>query len=219
MILRKGWTVALPILGAMLAASAYVLGALPPAARVATHFGIDGQPDSWSAAWFGVSIMPAAALLVSILIPLLPHIDPRWQNIERSALALVSFWTALMIVLAVTHAVILLVALGQPVDIGRLLIGALGLLFLVTGNFFGKIRANYSFGLRTPWTLADERVWDKTHRFAGRLLFLAGAVMVAAALLPLAAGLRAATALLPLLVLLLAAGKSYLLWRDERPAS
>ncbi len=34
------------------------------------------------------------------------------------------------------------------------------------GNFFGKIRRNFFLGIRVPWTLASERVWNETHRLA-----------------------------------------------------
>jgi uncharacterized membrane protein len=38
-------------------------------------------------------------------------------------------------------------------------------------------------GVRTPWTLADEGVWNRTHRFTGRLMTLAGVALAAVATL------------------------------------
>jgi hypothetical protein len=76
---------------------------------------------------------------------------------------------------------------------------ATGALLLVVGNYLGKARQNAVFGVRTPWTLADARVWDKTHRFTGRAMCLSGLVLVAfslvvsdASLLALAIALCAA---------------------------
>ena len=59
----------------------------------------------------------------------------------------------------------------------------LGLLFVFLGNMMGKIKPNYFFGVRTPWTLADPDVWNRSHRLAGRLFFLAGLVTILSALL------------------------------------
>jgi len=216
MSLRLGWMVALPILAAMLAASFYVLGELPPGARIATHFGLDGQPNDWSSAWFGVLVMPVTGLFMSLIFSVLPIIDPRRHGIERSMLALVAIWLAALVVLAAGHAAILLKALGQPVEVGRLLTGAAGLLLLVMGNFQGKIRWNYTFGIRTPWTLASERVWDKTHRFGGWLFFALGAVLIGAALLSIDAMTRGRIFYLIVPVGLLIVLKSYLLWRQEQ---
>jgi uncharacterized membrane protein len=47
--------------------------------------------------------------------------------------------------------------------------GAAFLFFMVIGNFLGKVRRNFYIGVRTPWTLVDERVWYATHRFTAKL--------------------------------------------------
>ena len=50
------------------------------------------------------------------------------------------------------------------------------------GNVLPKIRFNYVVGVRTPWTLADERVWDRTHRVLGPCMMVWGALILLAAL-------------------------------------
>jgi uncharacterized membrane protein len=218
MNMRVGWIMTLSVIAAMVAASAYALAVLPPDTRIAIHFGGDGQPDGWSPAWFGVFIMPAASLVTSAVFAILPVIDPRRRGIERSIPALVAVWMAALACFAVAHAAILLEAVGEPIAIGSLLTGAAGVLLLVMGNFMGKIRWNYTFGIRTPWTLADERVWDKTHRFGGKLFFALGAVLIVAAFLPVDVMIhgRLFYLLLPATVLIVL--KSYWLWRQERRA-
>ena len=74
-------------------------------------------------------------------------------------------------------------ALGWPIGIGQVLAAAMGLLFLLLGNFMTKVRPNFIFGVRTPWTLANEEVWDKTHRMAGPAMMAAGLFVLAAGLL------------------------------------
>jgi uncharacterized membrane protein len=62
-----------------------------------------------------------------------------------------------------------LTAVGRPVDVTRIVPVGLGILFLVTGNYFGRLRSNFVAGIRTPWTLSSELSWNRTHRAAGRL--------------------------------------------------
>ena len=68
------------------------------------------------------------------------------------------------------------------------------MLFVALGNRFGKLRHNYFFGIRTPWTLANEDVWQKTHRMGGTLWVVGGLIQMAAAFLPSRVGLAVAGA-------------------------
>ncbi|HMC92889.1 MAG TPA: SdpI family protein, partial [Allosphingosinicella sp.] len=40
----------------------------------------------------------------------------------------------------------------------------IGAMFVLIGNQLGKSRSMYLVGIRTPWTLASEEVWIRTHR-------------------------------------------------------
>ena len=42
-----------------------------------------------------------------------------------------------------------------------------GLLFIISGNYFPKNHVNPYIGLKFPWLLNDEKSWDKTHKLAG----------------------------------------------------
>jgi uncharacterized membrane protein len=53
---------------------------------------------------------------------------------------------------------------------------------IVFGNFLGKTTKNFWLGIRTPWTLASDEVWLRTHRLAGVLLMGAGFVHLATTL-------------------------------------
>jgi uncharacterized membrane protein len=61
------------------------------------------------------------------------------------------------------------------------LFAGMGVLFVVMGNLLGKVTRNFFVGIRTPWTLANEEVWNRTHRLGGKLFVVAGLVVVAAA--------------------------------------
>ncbi|MNI76151.1 Immunity protein SdpI [compost metagenome] len=76
--------------------------------------------------------------------------------------------------------------LDQNFAAGKTAIAALGLLFIVLGNYMPQIRHNYFMGIRTPWTLADPEVWRKTHRLSGFMWMIGGVLILLAAFIPAA---------------------------------
>jgi uncharacterized membrane protein len=73
---------------------------------------------------------------------------------------------------------VLLEASGTNVRINQMTFAGVGLLFIVLGNYMGKVRKNFFIGIRTPWTLASDEVWNRTHRLGGKFLILIGALMM-----------------------------------------
>lgn len=169
------------LIGLMLAASVWawpLLGDQP----IATHFGPGGVPDGFSPKSVGLLVMPGVSLMLAVLLSIAPRLQPATGRMERSWGPYVTVWLCVMALLAVVHLAIILHALGRPVDMMRLAVIGCGLLLAVIGNLLGKVRYNYMFGVRTPWTLASERVWDRTHRFAGWAMVLSGLGMTVAGL-------------------------------------
>jgi uncharacterized membrane protein len=170
------------LIALMLAASAWAwprLGDQP----IPVHFGLDGRPNGYAPKGEAVLAMPITALLLSVLFTILPPLMPARARLERSWAPFVTVWIATLILLLAVHLTLLAYAVGFPVDVGRVTVIGVGALFAVIGNLLGKVRYNYMFGVRTPWTLSSERVWDRTHRFAGWLMAIAGVLMVTAGLL------------------------------------
>jgi uncharacterized membrane protein len=73
---------------------------------------------------------------------------------------------------AYLHAIVLLVTwqhvtkAAHPIDIGRTMFAGMFLALALIGSVLGKVRRNPYMGVRVPWTLASDRVWDDTHRLA-----------------------------------------------------
>jgi uncharacterized membrane protein len=110
-------------------------------------------------------------------------------------------------------------ALGYPVAMQRVVPVGIGVLFVVMGNLLPRARPNWFVGIRTPWTLSSDRVWEKTHRLGGHLFVAAGILIVLAALVME----HWAHVVLITVVLLCTAGVfiySYVEWkREQNPAS
>ena len=177
MLSHRANVVASALLVVMACAAARVLFDVPFDSPLAIHFDAAGNPNGWAPAWFGLSLIPLIALGFLGLAALLPKIDPRGANLTRSKPAGQTIVLAVMGLLTAVQLVIVAQALHVAITVARIIPCAVGLLFVFTGNVMGKLRWNYTIGIRTPWTIANERVWDKTHRFAGRLFVAVGALI------------------------------------------
>jgi len=105
-------------------------------------------------------------------------------------------------------------ALGSDISIDRLVPIGVGMLLIVIGNIMPRTRPNWFVGIRTPWTLSSDRVWERTHRFGGQLLVAAGALTVLV-------GIFAPELAMPVLIgcsVAVSVGVlagSYLIWRQD----
>lgn len=181
-----------------------------------THWGLNGEPDRFSDKWTAL-LMPAALVGgISLLLFFLPALEPRRQGLERSQGLYLWSWAALIIMGVIIQLAVISIALRWSVHGPSFILAGVGLVFALIGNQFGKSRSMYLIGIRTPWTLASEEVWIKTHRLAGKLMVAGGLLLIVAAFLPLPSGL-----VMTLIVGVLAAATivpaaySFFLWRAE----
>jgi uncharacterized membrane protein len=185
--IRRQLLISAVAVGFMLALAFWALSRTS-ASEFAVHWNAAGEVSGLADRRVALLILPATALLVSALLAALPGLMPARSRLERSRLAYTATWTVVLMILSVLQVVLVAVNLGAEVDVVRVSALSVALVLLVIGNFMGKIRYNFVIGLRTPWTLADERVWDKSHRFTGRLMVL-GALILAVTSLTLPGGL------------------------------
>jgi len=88
-----------------------------------------------------------------------------------------------ILLLIAVHWITIVMILGADIDVFRIISIGIGLMFVVIGNVMSQIRHNYTLGIRTPWTLANEVVWKKTHRLGGILFVVVGTLLIIAGLL------------------------------------
>lgn len=169
------------ILVVMFALSAWAWVQIPADQLIPVHWGINGEPDRYGSKFEGLLLMPIIFTAVTALLAVIPRIDPRGQNILRSGKAYGALWIGMMLFFLALHAILILNTLGVNIPIEVVVPIGVGTLFMIIGNYMGKVRRNYMFGIRTPWTLASELSWNKTHRLGGRLFVLLGLAMVISA--------------------------------------
>jgi len=149
-------------------------------AQVPTHFDIHGRADDYTAKPYAVLIAPGVLLLTGLLFSVLPRISPKGYRLEPFLRVYEIIAITVFAVEFVALQIPLLLALGYRFDIKRSLGAGTGLLLLILGNYLGKVTRNFFVGIRTPWTLANEEVWLRTHRLGGVLFVIGGAVILIA---------------------------------------
>jgi uncharacterized membrane protein len=177
------------VLGLLLVAAAFVIVAVQYPSLpdpMPTHWNAAGQVNGWMPKFWGAYFVPLLMTGMWLVFLVLPKISPHgfemepflraWGMLKITILAMMVFFGALVLRAARHRG-----ELSQT----AIFVG-LGILFAVMGNVLGKVTRNFFVGIRTPWTLASEEVWYRTHRLAGKLFVAAGLLIVVASL----AGLR-----------------------------
>jgi uncharacterized membrane protein len=141
---------------------------------VATHWDVHNQPNGYSPKWALFLIGPGLMAGTMLLMYFLPWLSPKRFEVDSFRSTYLQIMLMLVSMLAYFFAVALWAGVGHPLNVGRALVGGVSLLFALLGNVMGKIRRNFYIGVRTPWALANERVWNATHRFAARTFVVGG---------------------------------------------
>lgn len=144
---------------------------------VPTHWNLYGQVDGWGPRPFQI-VLAALPLGFTLLFFFLPHLDPRRKNYRKHTKAYGVFSAAAVGVFMGVSWIIVLYALGLRLPLSNALLCLMGVLFIILGNYMPQIRPNYFVGIKTPWALANDTVWRKTHRLGGAMFCLCGAAFV-----------------------------------------
>ena len=147
---------------------------------IATHWGINGEPDSYSSKAFAVFGLPLLLFVIHWACVFATKLDPKHKDISPKMFSVV-LWICPAISL-VMNTLVYLIALGKEIRFVSIVIIFMGLLFIIIGNYLPKCRQSYTMGIKLPWTLKDEENWNKTHRMAGVLWVIGGVVICATAI-------------------------------------
>lgn len=146
---------------------------IPTGTRVPMHWDISGRVNGYGPP-SSLFLLPGVLFFVTTLFYIVPKAEPRQLHLARSLIAYRWVWLGLIVFLSCMQGMMLGIALGYRISFHQWLMTGLGAVFVVIGNFMGKVRSNFLFGFRTPWTLSSDLAWNRTHRLAGRLFVLCG---------------------------------------------
>ncbi len=156
----------------------FVYSSLPE--KIPGHFNFKGEVDRYDdkTSVIFTGLLPLGIYLLMIF---LPKIDPKRNSYKKHKKAYDMVKIIMVIFMIMLHWMIIFYSLGFNIDIGIIVRIGVGILLIVLGNFMSQIRQNYFFGIKTPWTLANETVWKKTHRTGAFSFIIAGLILIASA--------------------------------------
>jgi uncharacterized membrane protein len=64
----------------------------------------------------------------------------------------------------------------NSISLNRIMAVVLCLMFIVIGNYLPKCKRNALVGIRVSWTLDNDEVWFRTHRFGGKVFMIGGLI-------------------------------------------
>ncbi|TGE33605.1 SdpI family protein [Desulfosporosinus sp. Sb-LF] len=172
---KKDWLIlSLIVLGFALGVYFYPL--LPD--RVPVHWNANGEVNGYGSRLFGAFGLPVINLAMYVMFLALPYIDPKRKNYANFK-STYQFLKYLLIVFFLGMEVItFLISTGIVVNRPIFIQVMISLLFIFIGNVMGRVKHNYFIGIKTPWTLANEEVWRKTHRLAAPLWVFGGVLNI-----------------------------------------
>lgn len=174
-VLKKDWGILIVIVLSFIL-GAYFYKSLPD--RVPIHWNIKGEINGYGSKFFGAFGLPLINLGIYLLFVILPYIDPRGKNYESFKSTYQYLKYIVIIFLFGMEIMTLLIAENMVVNKPILIQIMLSLLIILIGNVMGRFKHNYFVGIKTPWTLANEQVWKKTHRMAGPLWVTGGMINI-----------------------------------------
>jgi uncharacterized membrane protein len=153
---------------------------------VPLHWDAHGQVNGWGPKWSLFLYGPGLMLLIVLMFSALPWLSPKKFEIDSFRATYLYIMIVIVALMAYCQGLILLAALGSlsgVFDMSRAIEGGACLLIALLGNVLGKVRRNFYVGIRTPWTIANERVWNMTHRLAAKTFFAGGLLGLIAVIL------------------------------------
>lgn len=147
--------------------------------QMASHWNANDEVDGYMPKIWGVFLMPMVTLGMFGLFILLPNIDPLKANIEQFRSIFNLFIVFIVTFMLYVHALTIVWSLGyQTFKMSAAMLPFLGVLFIFIGYLLRQAKRNFFIGIRTPWTLSSDSVWDKTHRLGSVLFMLSGVLSI-----------------------------------------
>jgi len=145
---------------------------------IPTHWDAAGRANGFMSRSWGTAVLLAMPLFVFIVFKMIPAISPRGFRTESFAGVVNIMMAVLVLFSCVIGVTVIEVAAGATFNISTIVLVAVGLMLAVLGSLLGRVRKNFFIGIRTPWTLASDEVWTRTHRVGSWCFVLAGLVMM-----------------------------------------
>jgi len=161
---------------------AYLYPAMPD--YIASHWNAAGDVDGYLPKSWSLFLMPVVLVLIMLFMLLIPRIDPLKANIEKFRGYFDNFTVILVLFLFYIYLLTMFWNIGMKFNMTQLMSPAFAALLYYTGVLVENSRKNWFIGIRTPWTMSSEKVWNKTHKLGGKLFKASGVIALLGIFLP-----------------------------------
>ena len=151
---------------------------------MASHWNAHGEADSIISRFWGMFLFPLISLAVTALLLVIPVIDPLKANIQKFKGYYYGFIIAFLAYFLYIYILTLVWNLGWKFNFSQMIIPSIGILMFIIGFVVSKAKRNFFIGIRTPWTLSSDEVWNRTHKLGGRLFKITGIVVLLLSFIP-----------------------------------
>lgn len=152
--------------------------------KMASHWNAQGIVDGYSSRVFNVLFFPLLEIFLFLLLTYVPKLDPKKKNIKLFESNYSLFISIIMIFMYLVQLQVFLWNIDIKVPIETSMPILMGILFIFVAHLIQSAKQNYTIGIRTPWTLASEKVWDKTHALGAKLFRVGGILTILSSLIP-----------------------------------
>lgn len=174
MKIRKSEIIILGMLLLSFTISIYFYPQMPE--EMASHWNVRGEVDDYISKFWGLFLMPFILVGLALLFIVIPRIDPLKANIEQFRRYYDGFIILFFVFMLSIYFWTVLWNLGIEISSNIIFPIGLGILFFYCGILCENAKRNWFIGIKTPWTLSNEKVWDKTHKIGGKLFKIAGVI-------------------------------------------
>ncbi|EKD23819.1 MAG: hypothetical protein ACD_81C00177G0002 [uncultured bacterium] len=152
--------------------------------RMATHWNAMGEADGHSGKLFGLFLVPLVMTAIQMLFAVLPKMDPLKSNSTIFKKQFEEFALLFAVFMAYLFGAILVWNKGVVFSMTTALVPAFAVLFYGIGILLHEVKRNWFMGIRTPWTMSSDVVWDKTHALGSKLFKACGLIILLGFLFP-----------------------------------
>jgi len=184
-------------------------------AQVPSHWNIRGEVDAYSGPFGAAFLVPLMMVGMYLMFLFLPYLDPKKDQYGEFAKVYHNFKDLILVFLFILQFLTGINGLGYTMNIGFLVPIMVGALFMVLGFLLQNVKMNWFLGIRTPWTMSSETVWNKTHKLSSPVLMVAGLLMAVTAFVPERAKIVLFILSIALIILALPI-YSYILYAQEK---
>jgi uncharacterized membrane protein len=180
--LKKGYILIIGILVFSVLLSISFFPFLPE--RMPSHWNMYGEVDGYSSRLFNVLFFPLLKVLLLFMFIIIPKIDPKRKNIKSFENSYIVFVLSFLLFTLLLQLQVYLWSIGIHIPMEVVMPLLMGGMYIMVGEFLKSVKQNYSIGIRTPWTLDNEKVWEMTHLLGSKLFRISGILSILSVFLP-----------------------------------